>query len=415
MIYYLDGSAKKGPYSKEELKELNLNTETLVYSDKWKNWQKIKEIPELLDYLSNTHLEEYEIPIKINAEQPTITVKPIFIHLCIIISAAILSYIFVSLMKKQDYEKITNEVNNFFSGNQSIADIDVSGVEGEFRKLSRNPFYKDILTDEVGFEKEKDVYDKNGNNPQKITFFKEIANATKYKDWIKIVDYFDVESRSTSRNLSIIRKESDSKFTFNNIVFLDMAYFVPEYVAYDYGYGVSGKNPSYRPSVNKAYNDAALFLIEDKGVNYVKESSNKIWSFDQIESDFYKIGSLYPKYLEHPAEYMLEEYSKRNEGLRIYNSSKENDEYTFMSFSDKDSEKKFNLSYQFTYDRYMTSNANISDSQSIVWYCEMTNRYHIEEKENIFYKQILIYSPILILLLNIIYFIFKNRKKIKFV
>lgn len=239
----------------------------------------------------------------------------------------------------------------------------------------------------------------------------------KYEDWNKIVDYFDIECKSTSRNLSIIRKETETEFILNNIVFLDMAYFVPEYVSYNYGYGVSGKNPTYRPSVNKAYNDAALFLIEDKGANYVKESENKIWSFDQIETDFYEIGSIYPIYIEQPAEYELESLSEKEgyQGLRIYNPSKENDEYTFMSFADKESFEKYNPSYQLTYDLYMTDNANISDSKSIVWYCEITNRYQIVEKETFFYKQLAIYAVTIFLLFSFIYFILKNKNKIKFV
>lgn len=417
MIYYLEGSEKKGPFSKQEFKKLNLNTETLVYSDEWKSWQKIKELPELLIYLSTNEFEKKEISRKSNIKEEAIIIKPVFIYFSLLLTSLLLAFIFVNIRKKSDFTDIENKINNYFDGKQSIADFDFDGIDGVFRKLSREPFYNDLLNDEVGFKKEKQVFDKNGNNPNKITFFKSVANVTKYKDWNKIVDYYDVECTSTSRNLSIIRKETDTKFTFNNIVFLDMAYFVPEYVSYDYGYGVSGIKPSYRPSVNKAYNDAALFLIEDKGANYIKESENKIWSFDQIENDFYEIGNIYPKYIEQPAEYMLESFSKKegNQGLEIYNLSKENDEYTFMSFADKESFVKYKPSYQLTYDRYMTENANISDNKSIVWYCESTNRYQIEEKENVFYKQLAIYTAVIFLILNLIYFFMKNKKKIKFI
>ena len=49
--YYLDGIEKKGPYEKEELKNYNINAETLVFFEGLSNWKPIKDIPELNSYL----------------------------------------------------------------------------------------------------------------------------------------------------------------------------------------------------------------------------------------------------------------------------------------------------------------------------------------------------------------------------
>lgn len=416
MIYYLDGIEKKGPLTKEEIKILNLNTETLVYSDEWGNWKKIKELPELLNYLSEVDINKKESSIESNKNESEIIIKPFFVYLILFLLALTLAFVTISIQKKLDYKEMSNKIDNYFGDNQSIADFNFDAINGEFRKLKKGTLLKDIFTDDIGFEKEIHVYNKNDYSPTKTEIFKIVANAKKYKDWDKIVDYFDVESKPTTRNLSILRKETDDKFTFNVVTFLDMAYLVPEYTLKNFGFDVKVKYSNYRPSINMAYNNAALYLIENKGATHVRESENKIWSFPDIESEFYKIENLFPKYQELPSGDLLKSYSERvgNENLKIYNMEAENGDYTYLSFMNKESMKKYEESYQLTYNRYMTDNASIYDDKSIVWYCEMTNRYQIEEKEYVFYKQILIYTILIFVILNIIYFIRNNKKRIKF-
>lgn len=181
MIYYLEGIEKKGPFSKQELKDLNLNTETLVYSDEWKSWQKIKELPDLLIFLSSKDFEKKEISRKSYIKENPIIIKPIFVYFILLLTSLLLSFISVSIRKKSDFTDIKNEINDYFGGNQSIADFDMAGIDGVFRKLSRQPFFNNIFTDEIGFKKEEQVYDKNGNNPKNITFFKSVANAKKIR------------------------------------------------------------------------------------------------------------------------------------------------------------------------------------------------------------------------------------------
>ena len=45
--YYLEGVEKKGPYLKEELMLINLNSSTLIFCEGMKNWTQLNQIPEL--------------------------------------------------------------------------------------------------------------------------------------------------------------------------------------------------------------------------------------------------------------------------------------------------------------------------------------------------------------------------------
>lgn len=46
-FYYLKGRDQFGPYSLEELKQIDLNPDTYVWTETMDNWEKIKNIPEL--------------------------------------------------------------------------------------------------------------------------------------------------------------------------------------------------------------------------------------------------------------------------------------------------------------------------------------------------------------------------------
>jgi uncharacterized RDD family membrane protein YckC len=45
--YYIENDGKKGPYTIEELKDKNINPDTLVWTDKMTNWEKAKHIEPL--------------------------------------------------------------------------------------------------------------------------------------------------------------------------------------------------------------------------------------------------------------------------------------------------------------------------------------------------------------------------------
>lgn len=50
--FYLTGDIQNGPYTIDELKGKELTSETLAWTEGMGNWEKIKEIPELLEILN---------------------------------------------------------------------------------------------------------------------------------------------------------------------------------------------------------------------------------------------------------------------------------------------------------------------------------------------------------------------------
>lgn len=53
-FYYLKGREQFGPYSIEELQSFDLNPDTYIWTESMDNWEKIKNIPELLSKKTNT-------------------------------------------------------------------------------------------------------------------------------------------------------------------------------------------------------------------------------------------------------------------------------------------------------------------------------------------------------------------------
>ena len=47
-FYYLTGKDQNGPFTMDQLVEKDLTSETLIWTDGMENWQKLKDIPELL-------------------------------------------------------------------------------------------------------------------------------------------------------------------------------------------------------------------------------------------------------------------------------------------------------------------------------------------------------------------------------
>jgi hypothetical protein len=87
MIYYLEGSQSKGPFTKEELKQLNLNNETLVYSIEWNSWKKINELPELLNFLTSDNFQIKDLSKESNLKDESIIIKPFFVYLSLLLTS----------------------------------------------------------------------------------------------------------------------------------------------------------------------------------------------------------------------------------------------------------------------------------------------------------------------------------------
>ena len=419
MIYILDGLEKKRAYSKEELKRLNLSFDTLVYSDDWAQWKKINELPDLKNYLLEEPLINTETDVSGSKQSEKTTINPFAVSIILLILSIGLSFLFTHYQRKKSYEEIKDRVDIFFQGKESVADFDIIGEnDGKFQKLKSHPAFVNGLDFSLfypptvlGFFKTKRIFGETHKNGFDTSIFKSVGDFTKNKKINKIVDYFDIEIPESERSLAILKKELNFEYSFKNITFLDLGYFVPESEFYDYGYGIKGNTPTYRSSVSKTYSDAAKFILSEEGATHIKGGSDKIWSFDKIETDFHEIRLIYPYTNEFPLGSMLEWYSNQDKykSSGLFSFSKENGDYTFDFYYTE--EEKFKKPwFSSTRDLYITDNSNISDKETIVWYCESKNRYKVEEKNQVFYQKWATCSIICFLIFEFIYLALKNLR-----
>ena len=416
MIFYLLGSEKFGPYSYEDFTNLKLDSKTLVYSEDWGSWQKLCDVPQLNVSLN----ESVKKAINIKTIKKPIVIKPIYIYLMLFIISIFISYIFIYNKKSNCLEEIKIQTEKIFNGKNSIAEYSINNLQnGKLYKLLQNKIklneQQSINSDEIGFLKSKTVYDTTGNNSKDTIFFKTVGSVNRFKKWKQIVDYFDNNKLTVhdGASLTILRKKSETEFRFTRIEFQDMAYLVPEYKSYDYEY--SYKLPTYRHTIENSYKEAAEFIIQEEDSKYEKGNDDKIYGFEDIENDLYEIGANLTYHDIYPIGDLYAEKLNRKYGYELFSFAKENSEYTYCSkFVNNE---KINLVNQFvdniqiTNNKYVTENANISDSQTIVWYSQVTNNLVIIEKKNEFYKFLGTYAISIFIFLVIIYNILKNLKR----
>lgn len=422
MIFYLHGSEKLGPYSYEDFTNLKLDSKTLVYSEDWGSWQKLCDVPQL-----NVSLNE-SLEKAININSPLITktikkpivIKPIYIYLMLLIISIFISYIFIYNKKSNCLEEIKIQTEKIFNGKNSIAEYRINNLQnGKLYKLLQNKIKLNeqlsINSDEIGFLKSKTVYDTTGNNSKDTIFFKTVGSVNRFKKWKQIVDYFDNNKLTIydGASLTLLRKKSETEFRFTRMEFQDMAYLVPEYKSYDYGY--SGKLATYRPTIENAYKEAAEFIIQEEESKYEKGNDDKIYGFENIENDLYEIGANLTYHDIYPIGDLYAEKLNRKHGYELFSFAKENSKYTYCSkfvYNEKvNFVNQFVGNIQITNNKYVTENANISDSQTIVWYSQVTNNLVIIEKKNKFYTFLGTYAISIFIFLVIIYNILKNLKR----
>lgn len=256
--YYLDGADKKGPHSKQEIIELGLSSDTLIFvdeSNKWVPYQDLEDFKPIID----------EIDVESNPVQnkKKLNITNFLILLFLILSASGIAYFLTEEHKKKDFQKLEEKVNDVFAGKEEICDYTKSGVKGELKKPS------DIF-----------LFSKKDNEDNELYeyYYCESGGWTVYTLKKLNFGYDLIESSSTN-----------------------MGFKVPESTyraGTDYGYGYSTPGysiPTYRGSVQNAYNEAMEYIsVEKEDKSYVAGSYNRIIKFDELYSDLHYIDNIHP-------------------------------------------------------------------------------------------------------------------------
>lgn len=398
LYYYLDGLDKKGPYNPDELKSRNVTPDTLVFCDGMANWKSIKEIPDLNSLLfdktpeTETVDEIISTPIEPSVEASTIKqnvpqsgvqkpeVKkikiPSILFLVIGFLASIgISYLLVQGQRSKDKKDLDKKVDELFQSKDEICDYQKTGVSGTLKTVTVGP--DDFLGDKwisakVGnlqLAHKPDVPDDSIGGENNIWYEQEVKKWDTYKN---LVEYYKCASGGfTVQTLS----KKNNGFDLVESYSKDMGFKIPasRYTpGIDYGYGISSQGystPTYRGTVQEAYNGAMEYLTKDKeNESYVAGSYDRIKTFDEISTDFYFIGNVEPS-----------KYSSSSVYAKSWKSS---------------------------------GDAYVYNTNWIVWYAYDGKHYEIVEDKKLFNKRWAIFSGIGSLIALIIYFLIRYRRKI---
>jgi hypothetical protein len=256
--YYLDGADKKGPYSREEIIELKLSNDTLIFSDELNKWIPYQDLEEFKPIVEETNVKP-----KVENIKKKSTVTNFLVLLFLILSASGIAYYLTEEYKKKDYQLLEDKANDVFNGKDEICDYTKSGVNGELKRP------RDLIFFNKKDNEDKDLYEyyscKSGG--WTVYTLKKLNNG-----------YDLIESSSTN-----------------------MGFKVPEstyHAGTDYGYGYSSPGysvPTYRGSVQNAYNEAMEYIsVEKEDKSYVAGSYNRIVTFDELYSDLHYIDNVHP-------------------------------------------------------------------------------------------------------------------------
>jgi hypothetical protein len=419
--YYLEGIEKKGPYSLEEVKSRSLSKETMIYREDKDSWFPLSSFDELnlVDVIKLAPI--IDLAQKNTSKDKKIKIPKYGILIVLLAISLVLSYLITLIQQQNDYNKISEEINEVFKGKKSISDYSIDDRAVEDGKLYNvvyhptndtflnnnkyaNPIdslIKNLSDKESGASIGQNAYlEANG-----ITLFSQPYNYESDKDeniyekelkqWnlFKNLNQYFIKYKYIDGFTALNLWRSNDVFTITTYCGGDMAYKVPAKIykpGTNYGYF---KTPGYtistfRPSINTCYEEAAKFLtVEDKDSTYVPNSFYKILDFELggFKSDFYEVTPFGDKYVRWNDTI----YVKRPSGERSFVI----DEDKITSSTSRDDGYVFSTSW-------------------IVWYKRYSNRYTLETKKWSFLKYFSVYSLIFIVISIIFYFVYKNRNRI---
>lgn len=114
-FYLHNGTNNSGPYSKEELRELKITKETMVWTDELKDWTKAGEIDELKAILLSI-----PPPFKTNTAVLESKPKRKFLKYIVIVAAMVVVATIIS-------SSIPNDANSFVNAEESSEEVVDSG------------------------------------------------------------------------------------------------------------------------------------------------------------------------------------------------------------------------------------------------------------------------------------------------
>ena len=248
--YYLDGPNKKGPFSEDEFINLNLNQDTLIWTEGLENWKPLKEFPDLLKVIPPPPPEEVILKPLVKRKSKKVGYSFFILFVLLVISFAA-GYEIVETKKTKYKEELTDRIDRIFNGKSIICDGVIYRVTGERKKVIRP-----VKTSNDKFD---------------------WAYSTALSEY------------NAAKSEGIIEKFTCTSggFTFKKLKKIDLGYEIEVNTSTNMGYTT---NYYYRGSVQEAYNSAYQYMVNDNAGCYSSAGYyDLIENFTSMDNDYYYI------------------------------------------------------------------------------------------------------------------------------
>lgn len=247
--YFLNGIQKNGPFSEEELIRLNLDIETLVWTEGFDNWIQLKDIKELIKTIPPPIPEN--IPKKIVAKkQSKKLLLSTFLLLALLIISFIVIYTLIESKKAELKQELTHRVENIFNDKPIICDGVKFNVTGDLKEIT-----KPIKTNSESFD---------------LVYGIELDEYEKAKEEGLIEKFYCKNGGFTIKKISKI----DTGYELEITTSTNMAFTSSNY---------------WRGTVQEAYNSTFNYFIERDADFYEKGSYQLIENFPNLMNEYYEL------------------------------------------------------------------------------------------------------------------------------
>lgn len=322
--YYLDGKEQKGPYSIEQLKDLNLNSDTLIWEESFENWKPLNEIEELQGLLKKVPppppIIDTNVSSKkeIDSEQEKVilgdsniklwtTLKILFFSIVAIGLAAFVGYSLHNSKKAELKNQIYSKIDRILDGKTVILDGQNSLAVGELKETGYDP----------KGSKKKD------NDDRFSGLFTEW--------WEREKLYSIYEATSGGFTIKQLTRQNEDGFDIETYYSEDMGYKKPTrtYVPATYmdlGYGERYKTSggywrdNYRLSVRECYRETFNYFTEEDRKSPGAYSPGKyvdITNFPDIRNEYFYMDNTQPRQYSSSSVFSSEWESSGGHGANI--------------------------------------------------------------------------------------------------
>jgi len=274
--YYLEGPDKKGPFTEDEFINLNLDHDTLIWTEGLENWKPLKEFPDLLKVIPPPLPEEVlpKPPAKKKSKKVGYSFLVLFVLLAISFGVG---YGIVESKKSKFKEDLTDRVDRIFNGKSIICDGVKYRVEGELTKVTR-PVKSTTANYDLTYSSRLQEYEQAKSEG--------------------IIEKFTCTSGG---------------FTFKKLKKIDLGFELEVIQSTNLGFL---NNYYYRGTVQEGYNSAFEYIVEENSGCYSSGYYEVIENFQHMSNDYY-----YIKNTEKPSSPYAAHWWSSGEG-NIYNNSR---------------------------------------------------------------------------------------------